>query len=175
MRYQNFNGVCTWVFTKVIIHGVLSVEAQSEGLSGPCRPEQWCMKWWRGSCNRKVLLKDQSVNSHASKDYCKYQPVDDALLIQPRLFIAVVDLKSAYRSVHVRLAEHGITGLKWHFLNQSEPLIMCDTRLPFGACQTSAIFNRITQAVARSLGRDGHHVVFYLYDFFVCEPDFDSC
>ena len=52
---------------------------------------------------------------------------------------------------------------------------MCDTRLPFGARKSPAIFNRITQAVACSLRRNGHHVVVYLEDFFVCGPDFDSC
>ena len=119
---------------------------------------------------------NQSVNSYATKDYCKYETINDALsLIQPGWFMAVVDLKSAYRSVHIRPAEHAITGLKWRFTNQSEPLIMCDTRLPFGARKSPAIFNRITQAVARSLRRDGHHVVVYLDDFFVCGPDFDSC
>ena len=119
---------------------------------------------------------NQSVNSYTTKDYCKYETINDALsLIQPGWFMAVVDLKSAYRSVHIRPAEHAITGLKWRFTNQSEPLIMCDTRLPFGARKSPAIFNRITQAVARSLRRDGHHVVVYLDDFFVCGPDFDSC
>ena len=38
-----------------------------------------------------------------------------------------------------------------------------------------AIFNRITEAVARSLHRNGHHVVVYLDDFFVCGPNFESC
>ena len=82
---------------------------------------------------------------------------------------------SAYRSVHIHPAEHAITGLRWHFPNQSEPLIMCDTQLPFGSCTSVAIFNRITQALACSLRKDGHYVVVYLVNFFVCGPDFDSC
>ena len=52
---------------------------------------------------------------------------------------------------------------------------MCDTRLPFGARKSPPIFNRITQAVARSLRQAGHHVVVYLDDFFLCGPDFLSC
>ena len=89
--------------------------------------------------------------------------------------MAIVDLKSAYQSVHIRPMEHAITGLQWKFHNDSDPIIMCDTRLPFGAGKSPAIFNWITQAVARSLRRNGHHVVVYLEDFFVCGPDFDSC
>ena len=52
---------------------------------------------------------------------------------------------------------------------------MCDTRLPIGARKSPAIFNHITQAVARSLRQAGHHVVVYMDDFFVCGPDFLSC
>ena len=119
---------------------------------------------------------DQSVNSYASKDYCKYESISDAIaLIQPGWFMAVVDLKSAYRSVHIRPDEQCITGLQWQFSGQKQPLTMCDTRLPFGSRNSPAIFNRITQAMARSLRQAGHHVVVYLDDFFVCGPDFVSC
>ena len=52
---------------------------------------------------------------------------------------------------------------------------MCDIGLPFGARKSPAIFNSITQAVARSLRQAGHHVVVYLDDFFVCGLDFLSC
>ena len=39
---------------------------------------------------------NQSVNSYATKDYCKYETINDALyLIQLGWFMAVVDLKSA--------------------------------------------------------------------------------
>ena len=89
--------------------------------------------------------------------------------------MAVVDLKSAYRSVHIRPDEQTITGLKWQFSGQKQPLTMCDTRFPFGARKSPAIFNRITQAVARSLRQAHHHMVVYLDDFFVCGPDFLFC
>ena len=51
---------------------------------------------------------------------------------------------------------------------------MCDTHLSFSARKSPAKINRITQAVVRSLRRDGHHVVVYLDDYFVCRPVFDS-
>ena len=71
--------------------------------------------------------------------------------------MAVVDLKSAYRSVHIRPDEQCVTGLQWQFSGQKQPLTLCNTRLPFGARKSPAIFNRITQAVARSLRQAGHH------------------
>ena len=91
----------------------------------------------------------QSVNTYASKDYSKYESLRDALsIIQPGWFMAILDLKSAYRSVHIGTMEHAITGLQWEFHNESDPILMCDTRLSFGARKSLAIFNRITQAMA---------------------------
>ena len=89
--------------------------------------------------------------------------------------MAVVDLKSAYRSVHIRPIEQTITGLQWQFSGQKQPLTMCDKRLPFGARKSPAIFNPITHAVARCLCKAGHHVVVYFDDFFVCGAHFLSC
>ena len=87
----------------------------------------------------------QSVNTYDSKEYCKYESIQDALsIIQQGWFMAIVDLKSAYWSVHIRPMEHAITGLQWKFHNDSDHIIMCDTRLPFGARKSPAIFNRIT-------------------------------
>jgi hypothetical protein len=117
-----------------------------------------------------------SVNSYASKDPCKYQSISDVLdIIQPNRYMAVVDLNSAYRSVNIKESERCLTGLSWCFDGLHEPAILCDTRLPFGARKSPAIFNRITQAVTRYLRKQGHHVVVYLDDFFVCGPDFASC
>ena len=39
-----------------LICGVHSVGTLSERLSGPCRPDQWCVKWWPDSCIRGVLV-----------------------------------------------------------------------------------------------------------------------
>ena len=65
--------------------------------------------------------------------------------------MAVVDLKSAYRSVHIRPDEQTITGLQLQFSGQKQPFTMCDTRLTFAARKSPAIFNRITQVEACSL------------------------
>ena len=117
-----------------------------------------------------------SANSYASKDPCKYQTIADALaLIQPSWFMAVLDLKSAYRSVHIRDSEHCLTGLSWKFAGDSTHTSMFDSRLPFGSQKLPAIFNRFTQAVTRMMRCKGHNIVVYLDDFWLCGPNFEAC
>jgi hypothetical protein len=120
--------------------------------------------------------RGNSVNSYASKDYCKYESLSHALgQIKPGWFMAVVDLKSAYRAVHIRPSEYELMGLSWCFEGHETPVVMCDTRLPFGARKSPAIFNRLSQAVARIMRKQGHRITCYLDDFWVCGPDFTSC
>ncbi len=117
-----------------------------------------------------------SLNTYASKDPCQFISVNDALnLIKPGWYMAKVDLRSAYRSVHIPKDEYTLTGLSWTFKGDSHPTLLCDTRLPFGARKSPAIFNRLTQAVTRLMSRRGHAIVSYLDDFFICAPDFHSC
>ena len=85
--------------------------------------------------------------------------------------MAVLDLKSAYRSVHIRDSEHCLTGLSWKFPGDSTPTFMFDSRLPFGSRKSPAIFNRFTQAVARFMIHKGHNIVVYLDDFWLCGPN----
>ena len=116
------------------------------------------------------------VNAYASKDPCKYQTINEALsMIQPNWYMAVVDLKSAYRSVHIRPVEYEITGLSWKFSGDKYPTLMCDTRLPFGSRKSPSVFNRITQAIVRIMNSRGYNTLAYLDDFFVTGPDFKSC
>ena len=80
------------------------------------------------------LPDDLSVNSYASKDPCKYQTIAEALaLMQPSWFMVVLDLRSAYRSVHISDNEHCLTGLSWKFPGDSTPTFMFDSWLPFGS------------------------------------------
>ena len=58
---------------------------------------------------------------------------DELSLIQPERFMAMKNFESAYCLVYICPAEHAITRLQWRFLNQNEPLIMCNTWSPFRA------------------------------------------
>ena len=120
--------------------------------------------------------ESQGVNAYASKDPCKYQTIDEVLrTLHPGYFMAVVDLKSAYRSVHIKPKEHCITGLRWWFSGDENATMMCDTRLPFGSRKSPSIFNRITQAVVRAMNSRGYDTLAYLDDFIVTGSDFHSC
>ena len=117
------------------------------------------------------------VNYFATKEAFKYQSLSDALnLIKPCSYMAKVDLKAAYRSVHINPQQHTLTGLKWKFKSDMEPTYMIDTRLPFGARKSPFVFNRITQSIKRMMSRKGFsNIVVYLDDFFICADSFDEC
>ena len=100
--------------------------------------------------------ESQGVNAYASKDPWKYQTIEEVLrTLHPGYFMAVVDLKSAHRSVHIKPKEHCFTGLQWWFSGDENATMMCDTRLPFGSRKSPSIFNRITQAVVRAMNCRG--------------------
>jgi hypothetical protein len=117
------------------------------------------------------------VNSYASKDDVSFQTIQDALdMIEPNWYLSIVDLKSAYRSVGIRGSQFKFTGLKWQFDGDDKFTYMSDTRLPFGARKSPAVFHRITQAVRRIMARKRFKcLVVYLDDFLIAGPDFESC
>jgi hypothetical protein len=120
---------------------------------------------------------DRGVNSYTSKDNVSFQTIHDALqMIGPDWYLAKIDLSAAYRSVGIRSDQYAFTGLKWQFAGEKSFTYMSDTRLPFGARKSPAIFHRITQAVRRIMARKGFHcLVVYLDDFLIAGPDFQSC
>ena len=75
-----------------------------------------------------------NVNSYASKDQFSYQTVYDALkIVKPHSYMAMVDLKNAYRSVHISPEEHTLTGLAWAFADDPDNQVyLTDARLPSG-------------------------------------------
>ena len=122
--------------------------------------------------------ESQGVNAYASKDPCKYQTIDEILCtfrLHPGYFMAVVELKSAYRSVHIKPKQHCITGLRWWFSGDENATMMCDTRLPFGCRKSPWILNWITQAVVLVMNFRGYDTLAYLDDFIVTGSDFHSC
>ena len=62
-------------------------------------------------CSRPM---GNSLNDYATlESYLKFQTIDDATsMVQPRYFMAKVDLKSAYRSVNIDKNSQRFTGLK---------------------------------------------------------------
>ena len=114
-----------------------------------------------------------SLNDYATKDPCCYQTIEEALsMIGPGWYMAKVDLQSAYRSVGIRPAEYCMTGFTWP-LTGKDGKYFVDSRLPFGARKSPAIFNRITQSVRRMMQRRGFQsCVVVLDDFLIVGPSF---
>ena len=119
----------------------------------------------------------QSLNDAASKDPCTYQTVKEAIsMLKPGSYMAKIELHAAYRSVCVRSDQWPLTGLKWTFSGSANGVYLVDTKLPFGARKSPAIFNRLTQAVRRMMARRGfNNCVVLLDDFFVTAESFDEC
>ena len=87
--------------------------------------------------------------------------------------MATVDLKSAYRSVHISAHSQKVTGFKWFFTEGVRYFI--DNKLPFGSKAAPGIFHRLSQAVRRIMLRKGFTIVAYLDDFFLCETTRSRC
>ncbi|XP_076116596.1 uncharacterized protein LOC143084063 [Mytilus galloprovincialis] len=88
--------------------------------------------------------------------------------------MAIVDLKSAYRSVGISRCSQQVTGLQWTFPDgQTHTFI--DKKLPFGSKLAPGIFHRLSQAIRRMMSRRGFTVIAYLDDFFICECTKQRC
>ena len=125
-------------------------------------------------CSRPI---GTSLNDFATKASVKYQTLDEAINLSTEgCFYAKIDLKSAYRSVNIRPDNFQLTGLKWKFANNSDFTYLVDTRLPFGARKSPAIFHRLTQSVRRMMAKRGfNNIVVYLDDFLIVSPTSEQC
>jgi hypothetical protein len=91
--------------------------------------------------------------------------VDDAVrFIKPSSYLAKLDLSAAYRSIPIRKENYQLTGLQWRFSELNSTVNLFDSRLPFGAAMSCAIFQRITDSIARIMYRKGFIVLCYIDD-----------
>ena len=103
-----------------------------------------------------------------------YKSIDDVTdMLQAGDFMAVTDIASAYRSVHIRPCDRTRQGLSW-ILDGTE-IYLEDNLLSFGTRAAPFIFFRITDAVVRYLVRWGIRVVNYLDDFIVMGSSYQEC
>ena len=118
-----------------------------------------------------------AMNDYTTLHAVRYQTLEDAYtLAKPGYFLAKVDLKSAYRSVPIHPSDYCLTGLKWHFKNDSKPTYMYDARLPFGARNGCSIFHRLTQSVRRMMAKRGFpNIIVYLDNFLIISKSYSEC
>ena len=96
--------------------------------------------------------------------------VGDAFaLLQPGWYQAKIDMTAAYRSVPVH-RDH------WRYqCGEWDGDIFADCALSFGLRAAPPMFDRITQAIVRSLRARGILVVGYIDDFWICAETEAEC
>jgi hypothetical protein len=118
----------------------------------------------------------RSMNELALAEKCQYTSVDKVVeVLQPKGWLAKIDLRHAYRSVPIAKCNYSATGLKWKFSCMDKGVYMYDTRLPFGARKSPSIFQRITESITRMMAIRGFTVMVYLDDFIIVEKSFSNC
>ena len=118
----------------------------------------------------------KSLNSYAKlvQDATHYVSLDQVVVgkLQPKGWLAKVDLWHAYRCVPISPSNYCVTGLKWKFTGSKHYKYFYDTRLLFGAQRSPGIFQRITESVTCMLvHRRGYKSVFVYLDDFIIVTD----
>ena len=115
------------------------------------------------------MPRDISVNNYCAdiiQDF-QYKNVDHVLaMLQEGDYMAVVDIKSAYRAVPIFPYHRRYLGLKWQI--NGETVFIEDSRLCFGLCLRPSYFDKISGFVYNILA-DMYNIqaVNYLDDFIV--------
>ena len=104
--------------------------------------------------------------------YLRLDEVADYM--SPGCWFAVLDLKAAYRSVHIFPQHRTYKGLTWEIGDTQENLT--DNCLSFGLRCAPYIFSRLTEFIVRGTHRRGVQGVFgYLDDFLLVADSHESC
>lgn len=126
-------------------------------------------------CSRPEGL---SVNYHCSSliEHFHFMSINDVVaLLAPYEYMAVVDIKSAYRAVIMSPFHRKYMGFFWD-LDGKECRMFQDNRLCFGLRTGPCNFNLISCFLSDILRfRHGIRLVNYLDDFLCTGHDFESC
>ena len=110
-----------------------------------------------------------SVNDGINPPLCMLKYTSSVLEAakHPGMFMAKLDLKSAYRMVAVHPADHWLLGVSW------ESRTYCDQALPFGLRLAPIIFSAVADALAWAMLCQGIPVLLHYIDDFL--PDATFC
>ena len=70
-------------------------------------------------------------------------------LIKPNVYLAKINLKSAYQHVPIHPSNYTIIGLAWQLSRENHITYMYDCKFLFGASKSPEIFHRLIQAITR--------------------------
>ena len=116
-----------------------------------------------------------SVNNFMKSTFSSFSfnTLDDIITQVSRdSYMATVDLQDAYRSVPIHPSDRKHFGLSWDFGYGNTYLT--DNFLCFGSKCSAFIFNRLTDSVARYMGKRGFCCYNYLDDFIVIGANYDD-
>ena len=134
--------------------------------NGKLRPITDCRRPEGASINNYMTTTCQEFT------FLKLDEVSDYMT--PNCWFAVLDLKAAYRSVHIAPQDRTHQGFMWDWEGQERYFL--DNRLFFGLKCAPYIFSRLTEFTVRSMDRRGCKGVFgYLDDFLVTADTKDEC
>ena len=120
-----------------------------------------------------------AINDYADAQHFQMQGIEEALAhMQPRAYMAKVDIKAAFRTVGVHPTHWHLLGFQWKNPQEDggSPRYYIDTRCPFGLKCSPEIFCRITAAIKVMLAAQGvRAVVVYVDDFLIIALEEDEC
>ncbi len=105
----------------------------------------------------------------------KYKSVDNVVeVLELGDFLSSIDIKDAYRAVHIHPSSRPFQGIKWEF-TEGVTTYMVDNRMCMGLSSSPYIFTRISNFVVRCARREGiNRVINYLDDFCIVSGDEDT-
>ena len=121
-------------------------------------------------CSRPLK---NSVNNFMRQTFStfSFNTIDTVIKnVSPGSFMATVDLQDAYRSVPIHPEDRTHFGLRWDLGNG--PVYLTDNFLCFGSRCSAFIFNRLTDAVARFITKQGIICYNYLDDFIIISESY---
>lgn len=134
--------------------------------NGSIRPITDCKRPLKASVNNFT----DSVFSRFS-----YVTIDNVLSsLERNMFMSVIDIKSAYRSVAIHPSNRTFFGLTWNFGDGH--VYIQDNFMCFGARAAPFVFTRITDAISRRMCSMGFICYSYLDDFILLSKSIeDGC
>lgn len=117
-----------------------------------------------------------NVNSNMSSllEQFKFKSVDNVIeCLDKNDFMAVTDIKNAYRSDPINPDQSTFQGIRWEVNSEERGFV--DRRLCFGLHCGPFYFNLLSEFMANSMSRlYGMRIVNYLDDFFITDSSFES-
>lgn len=118
-----------------------------------------------------------AINEHADAARFRMMRFEDAYpLMQPRCYMAKVDIKAAFRTVPAHREHWSLLAFQWRHHADGRTRYYADTRFPFGLKNSPETFCRLSQAVRAMMAAKGYRAtVVYVDDFLIVAATEAEC